>query len=118
MNEIPDIRQDRVATIKAAIADGTYETRTNSALPSTACWTKSANGDITAPAPLAGRPSSGGTAGNRVLAECSHGPVGVPFSVPGGMAEPPVGDRCDPRDAPVVSAGKSLAEGFAAGRVS
>jgi negative regulator of flagellin synthesis FlgM len=26
VNEIPDIRQDRVATIKAAIADGTYET--------------------------------------------------------------------------------------------
>ena len=26
VSDIPDIRQDRVATIKAAIADGTYET--------------------------------------------------------------------------------------------
>jgi negative regulator of flagellin synthesis FlgM len=26
VSEIPDIRQDRVAAIKAAIADGTYET--------------------------------------------------------------------------------------------
>lgn len=26
MSSIPDIRQDRVATIRAAIADGTYET--------------------------------------------------------------------------------------------
>ena len=26
VSEIPDIRQDRVATIKAAIANGTYET--------------------------------------------------------------------------------------------
>jgi negative regulator of flagellin synthesis FlgM len=27
VSDIPDIRQDRVATIRAAIADGTYETQ-------------------------------------------------------------------------------------------
>jgi negative regulator of flagellin synthesis FlgM len=27
VSEIPDIRQDRVATLKAAIADGTYDTQ-------------------------------------------------------------------------------------------
>ena len=26
LNEVPDIRQDRVAEVRAAIADGTYET--------------------------------------------------------------------------------------------
>ena len=47
VNNIPDIRADRVATIKAAIADGTYETAGQARAPrSIGCWMRLVKGRL------------------------------------------------------------------------